>query len=233
MLVLFFTLRWGVGLVSCLVFLSSHPKPIQINSSMLAEVLLSLSGHPSSLFSSTTLGSTSTSSLSTFPSLPLHPSEIESLKSLQLLSSRYARIREFSKNQLDLVRRTSLRNAGVRVSRNKKGKEKQQENQDNHLSSHLSPLCSTLLNILKEYEDLILGLQKIILERREEPTGAATFKVAKDGFVSLNSIKALVSTSGACVEAEGLCSIHIWYSASHRIQSLERVRASHPRSSSQ
>lgn len=164
----------------------STPTPsIQLFGSMLAEVLLSLSGHPSSLLNNENLNPSKNqvplSLHSKSLDSPLHPSELESLSSLKLLSSRFLRIQTFSKGQLDLARRHSLRSAGVRIAKSS-SKTKDDGGGVSYRCSHLSPLCSTLLSITREYQDLILDLQKSILERRND-----------GGFHSLNSIKAKVS----------------------------------------
>lgn len=168
---------------------------------MLAEVLLSLSGHPSSLLNDRTLdpsSSTHSDSLHSKAANPLalvdslHPSELESLRSLQSLSSRFLRIQTFAKSQLDIARRYSLRSAGVRINRQSKeakSKSKGKAKDSEAVCSHLAPLCATLVEITREYQDLILDLQKSILERRHD----GDLKVARNGFLSLNSIKAKVS----------------------------------------
>lgn len=79
-----------------------------------------------------------------------------------------------------------MRSAGVRIAKSS-SKTKDDGGGVSYRCSHLSPLCSTLLSITREYQDLILDLQKSILERRND----GDLKVA--GFVSLNSIKAKVS----------------------------------------
>lgn len=79
-----------------------------------------------------------------------------------------------------------MRSAGVRIA---KSSSKTKDDGGGNRCSHLSPLCSTLLSITRDYQDLILDLQKSILERRND----GDLKVAGNGFLSLNSIKAKVS----------------------------------------
>ncbi|PWN52680.1 hypothetical protein IE53DRAFT_384863 [Violaceomyces palustris] len=143
---------------------------------MIAEVLATLAGHPSSLLlplssnqdpsSSSTLG-------------PLHPGEVHILRSLANLARRYTRIKQFATSQLEIARRAAL----IRSNRySSYSVNKRRPTTKSTPTRHLAPLCSTLLTILRAYQDLVLEVERAILSSDSELVGSG-------GFVSLSIIR--------------------------------------------
>ncbi|KAG9080183.1 hypothetical protein FRC06_006975, partial [Ceratobasidium sp. 370] len=125
---------------------------------MLAEVLLIMAGHASSLLQSD--GSVTPA----FAPL-LHPGEQQTLKELAHLASQYRKLKQSS---------TTLAQQ----------------------SQYMSSLCSTLRDILAEYEELVVDTEARILQRDSELVANATV-------VPLSAIKATFATWAA--QSTSLC----------------------------
>ncbi|KAN0063402.1 hypothetical protein ACQY0O_004568 [Thecaphora frezii] len=176
---------------------------------MLAELLATLAGHPSSLFSSSSSSLSSVtaaaSTLRVRDDVPhLHPAEVQILDHLATYSSRYVRIRSFAHAELDHARRRAIRSA-VRdnslASRPLRSDAASAENPDAQVTTHMVPLCSTLLTLLRSYHDLVLKIERDVLASDAE-------LVADKGFVSLANIRARMQTWDAPLSAlDGLVDV--------------------------
>jgi gamma-tubulin complex component 4 len=122
---------------------------------MLAELLLVLSGLPSSFFVPSPAPPAIPTTLSVSPSLSqyLHPGETSSLNTLGILSFRYSQIREWA-----LV--TQLRARQAVLASHVKGKQKAI---DGEVDPYLSTLAGSVLDALSGYEVLIVTTEARIL----------------------------------------------------------------------
>ena len=124
---------------------------------MLAEVLLVLSGHPSSFFQSSSSTPSNSSSLKVSPKLEsyLHPGEVSTLNSLADLAHRYIKVRSWATRTQQAGRDAVLRQSY-------KGKKKETTSTPPH--QYLTTLASSVLDVLKEWDTLIVELETKILE---------------------------------------------------------------------
>ena len=122
---------------------------------MLSEILLVLSGHPSSFFAP--YPSSNPSTLRTTPLIEkyLHPGEISVLNALSHLAFQYTTIHQWAT--------TSVTDARIGLlGLNKKGKGKEKEVSKGCV--YKSVLGAGLLDILSEYETLIVELESQVLD---------------------------------------------------------------------
>ncbi|WVQ66333.1 uncharacterized protein L199_004512 [Kwoniella botswanensis] len=136
---------------------------------MLAEVLLLLSGHQSSLFvphpSSSSSSDSTTLIVSPHLTEYLHPGEITSLNSLADLSCRYRKIKSWA-NDTQRRGREAILSESVRSTSRRKGKQRQDttiSSEDDLPNQYLTTLASSILSILREYEVLIVEIESKIL----------------------------------------------------------------------
>ncbi|WWD04306.1 hypothetical protein V865_002375 [Kwoniella europaea PYCC6329] len=136
---------------------------------MLAEVLLLLSGHPSSLFvphpSSSSSSASTTLIVSPHLTEYLHPGEVSSLNSLADLSCKYRKIKSWA-NDTQRRGREAILSESVRSTSSRKGKQRQDtttSSEDDLPNQYLTTLASSILSILREYEVLIVEIETKIL----------------------------------------------------------------------
>ncbi|ORY34876.1 Spc98 family-domain-containing protein [Naematelia encephala] len=147
---------------------------------MLAELLLVLAGHPSSFFIPSPASSPITLALSPKLSTYLHPGEIASLDVLGQLAFRYSHVRSWA---LDIQRRGRDSVLTTALARGKgKGKEV------DHGDIYLSTLAGALLDVLKEYEILVLSTEAKVLAL--DPVLVQD----QQGYVPLSALVATFST---------------------------------------
>lgn len=149
---------------------------------MIAELLATLAGHPSSLFaSSSSSATTSPTALKARDDLPyLHPAERQILDELATYSVRYTRVKTFAQAELDSARRRAVRAAMRATVRSRPEVEDQQ---GEATTAHMVPLCAMLLDILSGYHALVLQIERDVLANDPQ-------LVADKGFVSLANIRA-------------------------------------------
>ncbi|ORX37895.1 Spc98 family-domain-containing protein [Kockovaella imperatae] len=147
---------------------------------MLAEVLLVLSGHPSSFFVSHPSSSSSIRSLTVSPKLEeyLHPGEVSVLNALADLARQSYNVRLWAH---------SIQRRGRAAMLNISAKGKQKEHVESVPNQYLSTLASSILDVLTEWDALIVELESRILSLDPE--------VVQDqaGHVPLSVLLAMVS----------------------------------------
>lgn len=148
---------------------------------MLAELLLVLSGHPSTFFVPFSPLPSLPTTLTVSPSLAdyLHPGEISSLNTLGQLAFRYSKIRTWSSIIQRQARQTVL-------STSLKGKHKAIEVEE--IDQYLSTLAGSILDTLKEYDILIVTTEARIL------TCYPGSVQDQQGYVPLSSLVAIFSS---------------------------------------
>ncbi|KAK6908756.1 hypothetical protein I204_01958 [Kwoniella mangroviensis CBS 8886] len=138
---------------------------------MLAEVLLLLSGHQSSLFvphpSSSSSSSPASTTLIVSPHLTeyLHPGEITSLNSLADLSCKYRKIKSWA-DDTQRRGREAILSESVRSTSSRKGKQRQDTttgSEDDLPNQYLTTLATSILSILRDYEVSIVDIESKIL----------------------------------------------------------------------
>ncbi|ODN78453.1 hypothetical protein L202_04088 [Cryptococcus amylolentus CBS 6039] len=130
---------------------------------MLAEVLLVLGGHPSSLFVPHPPQAAVPKTYQVSPALCeyLHPGEISSLNSLASLAFQYTQVKKWAASTLKLGREAVLAES---LYSSRKGKQRQPE--DSGLAApdqYLSTLAASTLEVLSEYDLLIVETEARIL----------------------------------------------------------------------
>jgi hypothetical protein len=127
---------------------------------MLAELLLVLAGHPSSLFIPNAPCPSPPTTLVTSPHLAeyLHPGEIASLNTLAQLAFRYRKVRAWATSTQQRGRDALL--AEALTGRSGKGKARVI---DDAPGVYLSTLASSLLDVLREYDVRIVETEARIL----------------------------------------------------------------------
>nr|XP_019043385.1 hypothetical protein I302_07962 [Kwoniella bestiolae CBS 10118]OCF22315.1 hypothetical protein I302_07962 [Kwoniella bestiolae CBS 10118] len=126
---------------------------------MLAEVLLLLSGHQSSLF----VPHSSTLVVSPHLTEYLHPGEITSLNALADLSSKYRKIKSWATETQKKGREAILLESVNSTSRKGKQREIPSTSNEKLPNQYLTTLSSSILNILREYEVQIVEIESKIL----------------------------------------------------------------------
>lgn len=147
---------------------------------MLAELLLVLGGHPSSLFTST--------GVSTELAAYLHPGEVASLNTLCGLAADYTRVRHWAESTQTLAR------AAVLASSKRKGKEKEIENDP---GQYVAVLAGAVRDVLEDYESLLVETEALVLSRdpatvQPIPNGSSSTSDSKAsaGYVPLSLLLA-------------------------------------------
>lgn len=134
---------------------------------MLAELLLVLSGHPSSFFTPQPIEKPSTLALSPTLCAHLHPGEVSSLNDLAHLAFQYTSIRNWARNIQARGRQSVLEASLQQQSRYKiKGKGKEKEPTSDGVPAvdlYLSTLAGSVLDILREYEYLIVETEARVI----------------------------------------------------------------------
>ena len=146
---------------------------------MLAELLLVLSGHPSSFFVPSPSAPASAGTLTISPSLNeyLHPGEQHSLNTLGALAFRYSRIRSWS-TQIQRRAREAL------LTSSAKGKQRAVSDE---VDQYLYTLAGSVADALRGYEELIVITEARILSF--DPVMVQD----QQGYVPLSSIVATFS----------------------------------------
>lgn len=147
---------------------------------MLAEVLLVLVGHPSSFFDPSPSGSSTIRSLTVSPKLAeyLHPGEVSILNALADLARQCNNIRSWAERIQQRGRQSALLSSS-------KGKDR--EDVTIPPSQYLSTLAGSVMDVLTEWDTLIVELESRILSLDPE--------LVQDqlGHVPLTSLWAMVS----------------------------------------
>lgn len=123
---------------------------------MLSELLLVLFGHPSSFFHPSPAERPTTLRVASTLSRHLHPGEEQSLNTLAQLASQYIRIRDWARD-IQTAGRRAIMDETLRTS---KGKGKASEPPDTYLAT----LAGSILDILRDYELLIVEIETEILQ---------------------------------------------------------------------
>lgn len=133
---------------SNITYLPHHPRH-HTTETMLAELLLVLGGHPSTLFLSTGVS----------PELAayLHPGEVASLNTLCSLAANYTRIRRWTEATQAEAR------AAVLASSRRKGKEREREGREP--GQYVAVLAGAVREVLEEYESLLVETEALVLSR--------------------------------------------------------------------
>lgn len=127
---------------------------------MLSELLLVLSGHPSSFFQPSPADRPTTLMVVPALSQHLHPGEEQSLNTLARLAFQYTRIRDWARNIQTAGRQAILDETLRTTSKSKdKGKGKASEPPDTYLAT----LAGGVLDILRDYEVLIVSIETEVL----------------------------------------------------------------------
>ncbi|WWC92945.1 uncharacterized protein L201_007908 [Kwoniella dendrophila CBS 6074] len=133
---------------------------------MLAEVLLVLSGHQSSLFVPYPASPSTATTLVVSPHLTeyLHPGEVVTLNQLADLAFKYRRIKEWAIKTQKLGREAILNESLESTSSKRKGKQREEVSpKDDIPNQYFTTLADSILNVLEEYEILIVELEAKIL----------------------------------------------------------------------
>ena len=125
---------------------------------MLSELLLVLSGHPSSFFQPSPPDRPTTLKIAPALSRHLHPGEEQSLNTLARLAFQYTRIRDWARD-IQSAGRQAILDETLRTSSNSKGKGKALEPPDTYLAT----LAGGILDILRDYEVLIVSVETELL----------------------------------------------------------------------
>ena len=150
---------------------------------MLAELLLVLSGHPSAFFvPSTSQAGSSTITISPKLAEYLHPGEIASLNDLGHVAHQYRKIRVWAASTQQKGREAVLASSFF-----VKGKARAEEALNDVPDQYMSTLASGLLDILQEYELLIVELEAKVLQLDPAVVQDA------DGYVPLTILTAALS----------------------------------------
>jgi gamma-tubulin complex component 4 len=135
---------------------------------MLSELLLVLSGQPSSILVPTPAPPEEPTSLAATTTLTeyLHPGEVSSINTLGQLAFHYREVRQWALDTRQQGRKGILHTAST-ISRSRKGKQREVNVQDDEAQTvpdvYLSTLAAGVLDVLKEYEILVVTTETKVL----------------------------------------------------------------------